>query len=126
MAKKIDFKHEERAIIIAYLKAKENKAIADKAEKTAKAACKELLTQLGKAFKSTAKTDYVYGMVQVNGKAKPFVYKETTANGAIDWEAYARSLGGTDEGAESYRKAGNVRTVLDWATTKQTAEIEKM
>lgn len=121
--KGIDFKHEDREIIMNYLKAKADKAKADKAEKTAKAKCKELFARLGKAFKATEKTDYLYGTVQVQGEAKAVVYKETTAKGAIDWEAYAKALGGTDEGAENYRKPNTTRTALDWATENQSKEI---
>lgn len=124
--KGIDFKNEDRVAIMAYLKAKADKAKADKAEKDAKAKCKELFARLGRAFKETEKTAYIYGMVQVQGEAKPVVYKETTAQGAINWEAYAKALGGTDEGAEAYRKPTNTRTSLDWATATQTQEIAEM
>lgn len=123
MSKKVDFTNEERAIIMAYLKAKADKAKAEKAEKEAKAMAKELFSKLGKEFKTTDKTSYLYGTVQVQGKAKPVVYKETTAKGTIDWQAYALSLGGTEEQAEQYRKPSNPRTSLDWATKAQEEEI---
>lgn len=123
MSKKIDFTHEERAIIMRYLQAKADKAKAEKAEKDAKAAAKELFSKLGKEFKTTDKTSYLYGTVQVQDKAKPVVYKETTAKGTIDWQAYAMALGGTEEQAEAYRKPSNPRTSLDWATKAQEEEI---
>lgn len=123
MSKKVDFTNEERAIIMAYLKAKADKAKAEKAEKEAKAMAKELFSKLGKEFKTTDKTSYLYGTVQVQGKAKPVVYKETTAKGTIDWQAYAMALGGTEEQAETYRKPSNPRTSLDWATKAQEEEI---
>jgi hypothetical protein len=123
MSKKVDFTHEERAVIMRYLQAKADKAKAEKAEKDAKAAAKELFSKLGKEFKTTDKTSYLYGTVQVQGKAKPVVYKETTAKGTIDWQAYAMALGGTEEQAEAYRKPSNPRTSLDWATKAQEEEI---
>lgn len=123
MSKKVDFTHEERAVIMRYLQAKADKAKAEKVEKDAKAAAKELFSKLGKEFKTTDKTSYLYGTVQVQGKAKPVVYKETTAKGTIDWQAYAMALGGTEEQAEAYRKPSNPRTSLDWATKAQEEEI---
>lgn len=125
MSKKVDFRNEERAAIIAYLNAKEEKAAAEKAEKAAKAVIKDLFSRMGKAFKDTDKSSYVYGTVQVKGEAKAVVYRETTAKGAIDWQAYAMALGGTAEGAEAYRKADTVRTAFDWASKSQQEEINK-
>lgn len=123
MSKKIDFTNGERAVIMAYLKAKEDKVAAEKAEKEAKAAAKDLFSKLGKEFKTTDKTSYLYGTVQMQGKPKAVVYKETKAQGQVDWKAYALSLGGTEEEAEQYRKDANVRTSLDWATKAQQEEI---
>lgn len=121
--KKIDFTNDDRAIIMEYMAAKMAKSAAEAAEKEAKAKAKELFSRLGKAFKTTDKTSYVYGTVQTQGRAKAVVYKETTAKGAIDWQAYAMSLGGTTAGAEAFRKDGNVRTSFDWATKAQEKEI---
>lgn len=121
--KKINFTNEDRAIIMEYMAAKMAKSAAEAAEKAAKAKAKELFSRLGKAFKATDKTSYLYGTVQVQGKAKPVVYKETTAKGTIDWQAYAMALGGTEEQAEAYRKPSNPRTSLDWATKAQEEEI---
>lgn len=121
--KKIDFTNEDRAIIMEYMAAKMAKSAAEAAEKAAKAKAKELFSRLGKAFKTTDKTSYVYGTVQMQGRAKAVVYKETTAKGAIDWQAYAMSLGGTAAGAEAFRKEGNIRTSFDWATKTQKEEI---
>ena len=45
MSKKVDFTHEERAVIMRYLQAKADKAKAEKAEKDAKAAAKELFSK---------------------------------------------------------------------------------
>lgn len=121
--KKIDFTNEDRAIIMEYMAAKMAKSVADAAEKAAKAKAKELFSRLGKAFKATDKTSYLYGTVQMQGKAKAVVYKETTAKGTIDWQAYAMALGGIEEQAEAYRKPSNSRTSLDWATKTQEEEI---
>lgn len=124
MKKRIDFRNDERNILMNYLIAKANKAKAEKDEKAAKAAAKEVLEQLGKSFKQTDKSSYVYGTVQVQGEAKAIVYRETIAKGQIDWQAYAMALGGTAEGAEEYRKADTLRTALDWATDTQQREID--
>lgn len=122
--KGIIFTGDDRKVIKNYMDAKDEKAKAEKAEKAAKAACKELFARLGKAFKGDGKsTAYVYGTIQAQGKAKPIIYKETTAKGAVDWQAYALALGGTVEGAEQFRKPDTVRISVDWATAKQEEEI---
>ena len=123
MSKKVDFTNGERVIIMAYLKAKDDKAKAEKAEQDAKAAAKELFSKLGKVFKTTDKTSYWYGTVQVQCKPKAVVYRETEAKGVVDWKAYAMALGGTEKGAEAYRKPSNTRTSLDLATEAQEREI---
>lgn len=122
---KVDFRHDERTAIVAYLKAKEEKARAEKAEKVAKDAVKAIFATMGKALKSTDKSEYAYGTIQVQGNAKAVVYRETTAQGAIDWQAYAMALGGNAQDAENFRKVSNVRTSLDWATDKQMTEISE-
>ena len=122
---KVDFRHDERTAIVNYLKAKEEKAKAEKAEKVAKDAVKAIFATMGKALKSTDKSEYAYGTIQVQGQAKAVVYRETTAQGTIDWQAYAMALGGNLEDAENFRKVSNVRTSLDWATDKQMAEISE-
>lgn len=123
MSKKVDFRNDERMVIVAYLKAKVKKAQADKEEKEAKKAAKPLFERLGKAFKETDKSSYIYGSIQEGGEVRYIVYRDTTSKGRIDWEAYARDLGATDEGAEAYRKPATVSTSLDYATDKQVAEI---
>lgn len=120
---KVTFKNDERKTILRYLQAKAAKAQAEKEEKDAKAAAKAIFIKFGDSYKQTDKTAYAFGSVQSKGQPLYVVYKETVAKGAIDWESYAKALGGTDEGAEKYRKANNVRTSLEWATDKQTAEI---
>lgn len=123
--KKVDFTNEDRKIILQYLAAKAAMSAAKKAEETAKKAASELFKRLGKTYKDTEKTSYLYGAVQVKGEALAVVYKETDAKGTIDWQAYAKALGGTDEGAEDFRKPNTVRTSLDWATKTQQEEIGK-
>lgn len=119
----ITFKNNERKAVINYLAAKAEKAAAEKKEKAAKAELKDLFSRMGSLFKSTDKTAYIYGTIQENGKACAVVYKETTAKGTIDWQAYALSIGGNIEDAESFRKADNIRTSFDYATTKEIKEI---
>lgn len=82
--KKIDFTNDDRKVIMEYLAAKQAVAAAEVAEKAAKAKAKELFTRLGKEFKTTDKTSYLYGTVQIKGAVHAVVYKETTAKGAID------------------------------------------
>lgn len=122
--KAITFRNDERTAIIHYLTIKAKRAELEKEEKTAKAALKGVFEMLGRTLKMESdKTDYIGGTIQVHGHARGVVYKETTAKGAIDWEGYARTLGGTDEGAERHRKPSNVRTSIDWATKAQEEEI---
>lgn len=121
--KKIDFTNEDRAIIMEYMAAKMAKSAAEAAEKAAKAKAKELFSRLGKAFKATDKTSYLYGTVQMQGKAKAVVYKETTAKGTVDWKAYAMALGGAEAEAEQFRRPSDIRTSFDWATKTQEEEI---
>lgn len=123
--KKIDFINDDRKVIMEYLAAKQAVAAAEVAEKAAKAKAKELFTRLGKEFKTTDKTSYLYGTVQIKGAAYAVVYKETTAKGAIDWKAYAMALGGIKAEAEQYRKRPTVRTSLDWATKDQQKELNQ-
>lgn len=123
--KKIDFTNDDRKVIMEYLAAKQVVAAAEVAEKAAKAKAKELFTRLGKEFKTTDKTSYLYGTVQIKGAAHAVVYKETTAKGAIDWKAYALAKGGTKAEAEQYRKRPTVRTSLDWATKDQQKELNQ-
>ena len=120
--KKIDFTNDDRKVIMEYLAAKQAVAAAEVAEKAAKAKAKELFTRLGK---TTDKTSYLYGTVQIKGAAYAVVYKETTAKGAIDWKAYALAKGGTEAEAEQYRKRPTVRTSLDWATKDQQKELNQ-
>ena len=118
--------HENRTALINYLKAKAALAKATAEEKAAKLTAKEVLAELATAYKGNDKTDYVAVTVQDHGERKAVVYKETTAKGTIDWQAYALALGGTAEGAESYRRADNIRSSIDWATEKQTAELNEI
>lgn len=121
--KKIDLRNDERAIMVAYLNAKKAKEEAEKAEKTTKAAAKELFAKLGKAYKDGEKSEWLTLSIQSKGEKKHIIYTETTAKGTVDWKAYAIALGGTVEDAEDYRKPSNVRTSIDWATDKEEAEI---
>lgn len=121
--KKINVRNEQRAILVDYLKAKKAKSDAEKLEKAAKAAVKDLFAELGKAYKSSEKSDYLTLSIQEHGEARHVVYTETVAKGVIDWQAYALALGGTPAGAENYRKPANVRANIDWASDKQEKEI---
>lgn len=118
--------HENRNALIRYIKAKAALATATAEEKQAKKEAQAVLAELATAYKANDKTDYVAVTVQDKGEKKAIVYKETTAKGTIDWQAYALALGGTAEGAEQYRKASNTRTTIDWATDKQAQELADM
>lgn len=118
--------HENRTALIRYIKAKTALATATAEEKKAKAEAQAVLAELATAYKANDKTDYVAVTVQDKGEKKAIVYKETTAKGTIDWQAYALALGGTVEGAEEHRRDSNTRTSIDWATEKQAEEIAKM
>ena len=118
--------HENRNALIRYIKAKAALATATAEEKQAKKEAQAVLAELATAYKANDKTDYVAVTVQDKGEKRAIVYKETTAKGSIDWQAYALALGGTAEGAEQYRRESNTRTTIDWATDKQADEIAKM
>lgn len=118
--------HENRTALIRYLKAKDALDAAKEEEKNAKKDAKAVIAELATAYKANGKTDYVAVTVQDKGEKKAIVYKETTARGTIDWQAYALALGGTEEEAEKYRRESNTRTAIDWATDKQAEEIAKM
>lgn len=119
----INIKNESRAALIAYLDAKAEKKTADAKERTTKAAAKNIFADLGKEYKAQNCTEYLVGYIQKSNAIEPVIYKETTKRGAIDWEAYAKSLGGTDVGAEDFRKDEVKSVSIDWATDKQKKEL---
>lgn len=123
MRKQMVFKKEDRKNLMDYMKVKAEKKALELQEKALKNIMKELFAEMGKTFKNEGKTSYLYGNIQEKGKEKFIVYKETERKGAIDWEAYAKALGGNDKDAEEYRKAGTVVTSIEWATDKQVMEI---
>lgn len=123
--KKIMFKHDDRAILMAYEAAKAATKEAAAKEKAAKAAAVALFTEQGNAVDyGTDKSDYIAGSVQVNGAREWYTCVTTTSKGSVDWEAYALSLGGTPEGAEAYRKAGSTTVKVGPAAKKLVAELE--
>lgn len=119
----ITIRHESRTALVNYLTAKADKKNADTAERKAKAEAKEVFAELGKQYKAQGVTDYLVGVIQMAGKAVGIVYKETHKRGSIDWEAYAKSLGGTNEGAEKFRKDDVISVSIDYATEKQSKEL---
>lgn len=116
-------KNENRKALIDYLKAKKALKDAKAAEKAAKAAAAEVFAEFGKAYKESEKTEYLQAILQQDNAAVGIVYKETTKQGSIDWQAYALALGGTEEGAEEYRGEKITAVSIDYATKKQAAEM---
>lgn len=119
----ITVKHENRNAFMRYMEVKAQAKELAKQEKALKAEISSVLEECATACVSTDKTAYVYAGVQVQGKVRHAVYKRTTKQGSIDWEAYAKSIGGTDEQAEAFRKASTIQVVVDWATSKQEEEL---
>lgn len=119
----ITVRHENRTAFMHYMEVKAQAKELAKQEKALKAELAPVLSELSTACVQTDKTAYAYAGIQVQGKVRHAVYKETTRQGAVDWERLARDLGATDEMAESYRKQSTVQTVIDWATTKQEQEL---
>lgn len=116
-----------------YLKAKAEKVAAEAKEKAAKAACKDILSQLRLALKTNGTTDYLVCGVQVQGAAAGIVYKETTAKGTVDYakaleaaNAKLAALGAEPINPEAYRKESSVRTSVEWASEKQLAKIAQL
>lgn len=121
--KTITIRNENRNAFMHYMEVKAQAKELAKQEKALKAEIAPVLDELATACVATDKTAYAYAGVQVQGKVRHAVYKRTTKQGSVDWEAYARALGATDEGAELYRKASTVQVVVDWATSKQEEEL---
>lgn len=119
----INIRNEYRQALIDYLNAKQAKAEAEKDEKAKKADAVAVLEEFGKAYKAANCSDYVAGFVQVQHAPRAVVYRETTKKGNIDWEAYAKTLGGTDEEAEKFRKVSICNVSISWATSKQAQEL---
>lgn len=123
--KKITFRAEDRAVLMAYMAAKAAASLAAAKEKAAKAAAVALFMEHGKAVEhGTDKSDYIVGSVQHHGEREWYSCVTTHAKGGIDWKAYALALGGTAEGAEAFRKAGSTTVKVDKASAKLIKELE--
>lgn len=119
----ITIKNEDRKVILEYMTAKANKSFFTRKEAELKPKVQHIFAECGKALKATEKTEYIFGSIQEQGKAKYILHKETIKQGSVDWKKYALSLGGTLEGAEAFRKNEQVSVEIDWATDNQSAEI---
>ena len=121
--KEIKLKNEARKALIAYVTLKRNVLDAQKLEREAKAEIKELFEAVCVSFKEGEKSEYTQLAVRYKNETRHIVRVVTRKAGSIDWEAYARSLGGTDAGAEEFRGSESISVKIDWATPKQEQEI---
>lgn len=103
---KIDIRGTAREIIINYCIADDKLKALEKEVARLKADAINVLVNAGHAVDSgkAVKSDKVVATIQQGNQAIEITYVETTRSGSIDWQAYAIALGGTKEGAESYRK----------------------
>lgn len=111
--KKIIFRNEFRKAIEQYLSTNDKRKEYIDLEKVQKKEVMELLATLGNAENTSDSTNAMWGYVMEHGEEVPVVYKETTKDGAIDWQAYAMALGGNLHDAEKYRKAPTVTRVVE-------------
>lgn len=121
--KKITIKNENRKALLAYIEMQAEIKRLEKESKALRAELADTFKTLGDTFNATDKTSFVYGTVQQGGQAVNVVYQETTAKGAVDWKAYALALGGTDEGAEAFRRASNTRVSIGYASKAENKAI---
>lgn len=123
--KKITIKNENREKLITFI---EKQALYRKLEKEVKAMRPEIeniFNTVDQTFDNTEKTKFMYGTIQQENQAVNVVYQKTQAKGNIDWKAYALSLGGSEEDAEPFRKNGNIRISIGYATKAENAKIAK-
>lgn len=121
--KEIKLSGELRKELVDYVTLKRDTLNAQKLEREAKAKVKALFEADANSFKAGEKSEYTQLAVRYKNETRHIVRVVTRKAGSIDWEAYAKSLGGTDVGAEEFRGAESVSVKIDWATPKQEQEI---
>lgn len=122
---KVDFRHDERKAVVEYLDA--NKALKAMTKDVAKKKQEviDLFVNAGKAYKETEKTNYMAASVQINGVKRHAVYLHTTPKPSIDWEKYAKMLGGSESDAiaQGCTKENSATNTVKWATKAQELEL---
>ncbi len=121
--KELTIKNEQRKALIDYVTLKRDTLNAQKLEREAKAKVKELFEADANSFKAGEKSEYTQLAVRYKNETRHIVRVVTKKAGNVNWEAYARALGGTDAGAEKFREAESISVKIDWATPKQEQEI---
>lgn len=121
--KEIKLTGEQRKELVNYVTLKRNTLDAQKLEREAKAKIKALFETDANSFKAGEKSEYTQLAVRYKNETRHIVRVVTKKAGNVNWEAYARALGGTDTGAEKFRGDASISVKIDWATPKQEQEI---
>lgn len=126
MAKKVNLTHENRKAYDRYIEVQKLKKELEKEEKALKAQLEQAFTANNETTKTNGTTDFILSTIQRAGKAVYVVYKKTFAKGAIDWQAAYKSIGGTEEHAEQFRRADTIRTTIEEVSEKQLAKYGEL
>jgi hypothetical protein len=126
MAKKINLTHENRKAYDRYIEVQALRKALEKEEKELKAQLEKAFTDNNESTKTNGTTDFIISTIQRAGKAVHVVFKKTIAKGTVDWQAAYKSIGGTEEYAEQFRRADTVRTVIEEASEKQLAKYGEL
>ena len=123
---RVTFKHEHADNVKQYLKNQEEIKRLTKENKNLKADLWELFKDFSAMVKTNGTTKFFVGSIQEKGKAKHIVFKETSADGGIDYKAACEALGATPEFLEQFRKPEVVKTTIEVASEKQLAKYGEM
>lgn len=126
MAKKINLTNDNRKAYDRYIEVQAQRKALEKEEKELKAQLEKAFTANNESTKTNGTTDFIISTIQRAGKAVHVVFKKTIAKGTIDWQAAYKSIGGTEEHAEQFRRADTVRTVIEEASEKQLAKYGEL
>jgi hypothetical protein len=126
MAKKINLTNDNRKAYDRYIEVQALRKALEKEEKELKAQLEKAFTDNNESTKTNGTTDFIISTIQRAGKAVHVVFKKTIAKGTVDWQAAYKSIGGTEEYAEQFRRADTVRTVIEEASEKQLAKYGEL
>lgn len=126
MAKKINLTNDNRKAYDRYIEVQAQRKALEKEEKELKAQLEKAFTVNNESTKTNGTTDFIISTIQRAGKAVYVVFKKTVAKGTIDWQAAYKSIGGTEEYAERFRRADTIRTVIEEASEKQLAKYGEL
>ena len=123
---KVTFKNNHADMIKEYVKNQEEIKRLTKRNNELKASLGVLFTELAAMVKTNGTTKFFVGSIQKQGKAEYIAFKETHADGGIDYKAACEAMGATPEFLEQFRKADVVKTTIEAVNDKKVAEYEKL